>query len=257
MNMHRSPFAGRNLEYYSEDPFISARMGAAETGAAQSLGLYPYIKHFVVNDQEKYRNSRIVTWVDEQTLREIYPKPFEVTVKEAHPTAVMSGYNYLGGVWTCGDPALLQNVLRGEWGFRGMVISDYFGDYGYMNADWAISGGTDMMLSTLGRFGATPTSQTPQQVVNMRQASKNILYTVANSNAFYSDQERLDKLAPVNGEITELAGFQRFAIDNGYQPWELFSYIVNAVIAALLVTLAVVKIRKYRKLFPKPGGLTE
>ncbi|MDN5559134.1 MAG: glycoside hydrolase family 3 C-terminal domain-containing protein [Ruaniaceae bacterium] len=255
MNMHRSPFGGRNFEYYSEDALISAAMAAGETSGAQEQGLYVYIKHFVANDQEKYRNSRLVTWVDEQTLREIYMKPFEAAVKDGGATAVMSAYNYIGGVWAGGDSRLLNSVLRDEWGFQGMVITDYFGDYGYMNADWAIANGGDMMLSTLGMFGASATNTDDASQVNfMRTATHNILFTVANSNAMFTDAERLEMLAPIGGEINELGAFTMFANGLDLEPWNLILYIGNVVLGLLLVTLAVFKVRKYHALFPRQEG---
>ncbi|WP_454050115.1 glycoside hydrolase family 3 protein [Cellulomonas sp. Marseille-Q8402] len=250
MNLHRSPFAGRNFEYYSEDPVLSGVMAAAEVSGAEENGLYAYVKHFVLNDQETYRNSRLMTWADEQTLREIYLKPFEDAVKDGGATAVMSAYNYIGGQWAGGSPELLDTVLREEWGFDGMVITDYFGDYGYMDADQAVANGNDLMLSTLGMFGAAPTrTEEASDVVHLRAAVKNILYTVANSNAMFTDAERTQRLAPVGGEISELSGFHRLAFDLGLQSWALAAYLVDVVIGLLLLTLVVVKLRKYRRLF--------
>jgi len=152
MNMHRSVFGGRDFEYYSEDSVLSAKMAAAEVEGAVQSGMYPYIKHFALNEQETNRNALLCTWITEQAMREIYLKPFEEAVK-SYPDgkiAVMSSYNFIGTEWAGGCAALLKDVLREEWGFKGMVISDYFGNYGYMDADRAVRGGTDMMLGTAG-----------------------------------------------------------------------------------------------------------
>ena len=147
INIHRSAFSGRNFEYYSEDPVISGKMAAEEVRGAQENGLYAYIKHFALNDQEEQRLGLLCTWANEQTIRQTYLKPFEDAVKLGGATAVMSSFNYIGNEWAGGCSALLNDVLRGEWGFRGMVLTDYFGGYGYMDADKAIRNGNDIMLS--------------------------------------------------------------------------------------------------------------
>lgn len=183
LNMHRTPFGGRNFEYYSEDAFLSGKMGASVVNGVRSRGMYSYIKHFALNDQEINRHS-VFTWADEQTAREIYLKPFEYTVKANSdgPLAVMSSYNYLGTVWAGACPELLNGILREEWGFRGMVLTDYFNQF-YMDADKAVRGGNDLMLCSTGGQHAVITDDSATSVTAMRQASKNILYTVANSLA--------------------------------------------------------------------------
>ncbi len=130
----------------------------------------------------------------------------------------MSSFNYIGGVWAGGSSELLNTVLRDEWGFRGMVITDYFGNYGYLSADRAIANGNDLMLSTPGRFGAMPEREDAVAVQHMRQASKNILYTVAHSNSLYTDAERNEKLAQIGGEYSGFSGFQKFALDRDLHP---------------------------------------
>lgn len=250
MNLHRSPFGGRNFEYQSEDGLLAGKIVAAQVAGAQGQGLYTYVKHFVLNEQETFRNSRLLTWADEQTMRELYFKPFELSVKDGGTTAVMSSFNYIGGVWAGGSSELLNTVLRDEWGFKGMVITDYFGDYGYLSADQAIANGNDLMLSTLGRFGAMPERDDAIAVQHMRQASKNILYTVAHSNSLYTDAERNEKLAEIGGEYSGFSGFQKFALDRDLHPWEVVAWIINGAIALLLIGLAIAKVRKYRRLFP-------
>ena len=185
MNIHRSAFGGRDFEYYSEDSKLSAEMAKAEVEGIVNAGMYPFIKHFVLNEQEINRNAFLTTWSNEQAMREIYFKPFEDTIK-AYPDgkiAVMSSYNFLGTEWAGSCTQLLNDVLRGEWGYKGMVISDYFGNYGYMDADRAVRGGTDMMLGTAGN-DAIMTDLSATSVIAMRKAVKNILYTTVNSSAY-------------------------------------------------------------------------
>jgi beta-glucosidase len=250
MNIHRSSFAGRNFEYYSEDGFLSGKMGAAETAGAKEMGLYGYIKHFALNEQEKNRNSKLYTWSNEQAIREIYLKPFELSVKEGGAIAVMSSFNYIGPVWAGGCSELLNTVLRGEWAFRGMVITDYFGLYGYMDADQAIANGNDLMLSTLGAFGATLNeSDSPLGKTFMRTACKNILYTVANSNAVYTVDQKNEMLRKIGGHVTGMSGFAKAAYGLGLQSWKLAAIIINFITLLLLVVLVVFKLRKYKKLF--------
>ena len=178
MNTHRSAFAGRNFEYYSEDGVLGGKMAASAILGAQEHGVYAYMKHFALNDQETNRDVMLCTWSNEQAIREIYLKPFEIAVKEGGCQAVMSSFNYIGTVWAGACDELLNNVLRDEWGFQGFVLTDYFGNSTYMDADQAIRGGTDCMLvayDTATNHVTDTTSAT--SVLAMRQACKNILYT--------------------------------------------------------------------------------
>lgn len=179
VNIHRTPFAGRNFEYYSEDAFLSGKMGASVVLGSKSKGVYSYVKHFALNDQEDNR-SGVATWSNEQAIREIYLKAFEIPVKEGETTAIMSSFNRIGTVWAGGNYDLLTTVLREEWGFDGMVITDYFMG-GYMNQDQALRAGNDLMLSTMGAEPSKETTETNTGKQAMRQATKNILYTVVNS----------------------------------------------------------------------------
>ena len=191
MNMHRSAFAGRNFEYYSEDGFLSGMMAASVVQGAAEHGVYSYIKHFAMNDFETDRWYKDSVWANEQSIREIYLKPFELAVKKGGATAVMSSYNYIGTVWAGACAPMLQNVLRGEWGFRGMVITDYFlAAGGAMNSDQAIRGGSDLMLTNIDA-GTNNLKDTTSAtgVLAMRNASHNILYTVVNSRAYASDNQ--------------------------------------------------------------------
>ncbi|MEQ2442979.1 glycoside hydrolase family 3 N-terminal domain-containing protein [Pseudoflavonifractor sp. CLA-AP-H29] len=235
MNIHRSPFGGRNFEYYSEDPFLSGVMGAATVSGAGSKGVYCTIKHFAVNDQETNRvNNGVSSWVNEQAMREIYLKPFEYTVKNAAQTvnyisdelgtmsqqemagctAVMSSYNRLGATWAGGSEALMQTVLRDEWGFEGLAITD-FDLYEYMYPDQAIAAGTDLILSTDAMKGLEDTSS-PTALNNLRESCHDILYTVVHSNA-------MNGIVP--GTIISYTA----------APWETGLMIADVVVAVLLV----------------------
>ena len=185
MNIHRTAFAGRNFEYYSEDGVLSGAMASNAVAGAKEHGVYSYMKHFALNDQEGNRLDKLCTWSNEQAIREIYLKPFEMCVKDSGCEAVMSSFNYIGNRWAGGSASLCKTVLRDEWGFVGFVESDYFGVYGYMNADQAIRNGTDLMLVAYQtetnnvRFRETNGAQQA-----MREACHNILYVTVNSRAY-------------------------------------------------------------------------
>jgi beta-glucosidase len=225
MNMHRSAFAGRNFEYYSEDPVLSAAMAEAECEGVYEYNLYPFIKHFALNDQETNRNGMLCTWTTEQAMREIYLKPFEKCIKESgdNPITVMSSYNYIGTTWAGACPELLKTVLREEWGFEGMVLTDYFGNYGYMDADKAVRGGSDMMLATAGNDAIMTDTTSATSVQAMRQACKNIMYTMVNSYTY----ENYDP--------------------NAVSGWVKVFYGVDAVIVILLIAAEAVLVMNYRK----------
>ncbi len=185
MNIHRTAFAGRNFEYYSEDAVLSGSMAANATIGAEEYGVYAYIKHFALNDQEANRCSMLCTWTTEQAMRENYLRAFEIAVKEGGAKAVMSSFNYVGNRWSGGTSELCNTVLRDEWGFQGMVLTDYFGVYGYMSADQAIRNGTDFCLVA---YSTSTSSVLFQETAGaqqaMRTAAHNILYVVVNSRAY-------------------------------------------------------------------------
>lgn len=180
-NIHRTAFGGRNWEYYSEDGLISGKMAAAVIRGCKSKGVYCYMKHFAVNDQETNRDSNgLITWLNEQSMREIYLRPFEIAVKEGGTTAIMSSFNRIGTVWAGGNYELLTGVLRNEWGFKGTVIDDY-GLTSYINQEQVIRAGGDLMLIQ-GTKMPEYENASPTQLACLRNATKHILYTVANSN---------------------------------------------------------------------------
>ncbi|MGT2951084.1 beta-glucosidase [Streptococcus cuniculi] len=182
VNIHRSPFSGRNFEYYSEDPVVSGKMASALVKKALENGVYTFTKHFALNDQEDNREG-VATWSNEQAIREVYLKAFEIPVKEGGATAIMSSFNRIGTLWAGGNGDLLNTVLRDEWGFRGMVITDFDGQ-NYMSPDQAIRNGGDLMLTPVGDDPTALSTGTKEGVAALRQASKNILYTIAHSAAF-------------------------------------------------------------------------
>lgn len=180
VNIHRTPYSGRNFEYYSEDALLSGKLGAAMVRGYASQGVYAYVKHFALNDQESNRLS-ISVWSNEQAMRELYLKAFEVVVKEGRTTAMMSSYSYLGSTWAGASRALLTDVLRDEWGFQGTVVTDSaMGNTSWMDINLALRAGGDMMLCLMG-VNLDSSTNTAQQ--EMRRACHNILYTQANSAA--------------------------------------------------------------------------
>lgn len=186
MNTHRSAFAGRNFEYFSEDGVLAGYLAAAEINGASTKGVYPYIKHFAVNDQETNRCAVLLTYASEQAIREIYLKPFERCVKDytGKSLAAMSSFNFIGTEPSCSNPNLLNTVLRDEWGFVGMVESDYNGSYGYMISDHCVRTGNDLMLAFGQAESNKFTDESATAVINMRESCKNILYTIGNSGYY-------------------------------------------------------------------------
>lgn len=194
MNTHRTAFNGRNFEYYSEDGVLAGYIASAEVNAAGEKGVYAYLKHFVVNDQEINRCTLQQIHLTEQTLREIYLKPFEICVKnydfDSNPLAIMSSFTLIGPKWTGANSELLNGVLRGEWGFQGMVLTDWFGSYGYQVTMDSVLNGNDIMLG-FGRNVRTNIENldSPTMVKALRQAAKNIMFTVVRSGNYTMEQD--------------------------------------------------------------------
>lgn len=210
LNIHRSAFSGRNFEYYSEDPVLSGLMVSAEVNALSGNGIMCFTKHFALNDQETNRCAFLLTYASEQAIREIYLKPYEILTKnfEGIAQAMMSSFNWIGTTPACAYGPMLNNVLRDEWGFRGMVLTDYDGSYGSMITDNVVRNGGDLKLgfyTTGGSLGglnvntSAMTDESPTIVLAMRQACKNIMFSVVNSNAYAGDVDlnamsNMDKL---------------------------------------------------------------
>lgn len=227
VNIHRSPMGGRNFEYFSEDPLISGKMAAAIIRGCSSQDLITTIKHFALNDQESHRNG-IFTWADEQTMREIYLKAFEIAIKESDCAGVMSGYDRIGTKWCGANSALLNDLLREEWGFDGYVISDYDSNFfgqGYMNPAIAVYNGNDLMLAGIWFLNAASHRIEIKEAYRkdpigfgnaLRLACKNILIMKMKTKAFL-EPERVydDSLA---GSLVKV------------QDWHFeFPYVFNSV----------------------------
>lgn len=225
-NLHRSSFSGRNPEYYSEDSYLSGVMCANMVEGALSRGLYVYVKHFAFNDQEANRTNKENCWMSEQTAREIYLKPFELAVKDGGATGLMASYMWFEGKWCGGDYNLMTTVVRDEWGFTGMVVTDnYCGTW--MNPTKAIMAGTDLILSNASREVDADVAQTDEGISAMKQSCKNILFTIADA-----------------------AGKREIAARAGFDWWRL-TYISTQIIfygcAALFAVIAYIKYRKWLK----------
>lgn len=218
MNIHRSAFTGRNFEYYSEDGVLSGKIALNTINGLSTKGVYPYIKHFVMNDQETNRCTMLLTYSDEQAIREIYLKPFEICVKnfQGQSLAVMSSFNFIGDRWTGANPNLLNNVLRDEWGFRGMVLTDWNGSYGYQNTDDCVRNGNDAMLGFASKESNKITNTSSATLVKaMRQACKNILYTTVNSGNYTvpdPDAGKMSNMTKLFLEIDVASGIVLIAV---------------------------------------------
>ncbi|AIZ15356.1 glycoside hydrolase family 3 N-terminal domain-containing protein [Bifidobacterium catenulatum] len=221
MNIHRGAFSGRTFEYFSEDSLLSGVMASNEIAGAKEKGVYSFMKHFALNDQETNRTNMVCTWADEQAIREIYLKPFEMSVKEGGAQAVMSSFNYIGYTYAGASNNLLNTVLRDEWGFKGFVLTDYFGGYGYQNADQEIRNGNDSMLATT-KITNHITDKSATSVKAMRTAAHNILYTAANSWQYADGEPKVD--TPI---------------------WKTAMYVAWGVTAVLVIALEALTIKRY------------
>ena len=224
VNLHRSPFAGRNFEYFSEDPTLSGDLSGEQVLGAADRGVYAFIKHFALNEQETQRNGQLCTWANEQSIRELYLKPFETVIKaDGDAQAVMGSFNYIGNTYSSAHTGLNQTVLRGEWGFEGFVETDYFSgsNYSYQTADQAIRGGTDAMLATTETTNHI-TDHSATSVKAMRAATHNILYTAVNSWR-YADGEPAN---PMPG-------------------WKVTMIVVDVVLGVTLVGLETLAIKRF------------
>ena len=221
MNIHRSAFSGRTFEYFSEDSLLSGVMASNEIAGAKEKGVYSFMKHFALNDQETNRINMVCTWADEQAIREIYLKPFEMSVKEGGAQAVMSSFNYIGYTYAGASNNLLNTVLRDEWGFKGFVLTDYFGGYGYQNADQEIRNGNDSMLATT-KITNHITDKSATSVKAMRTAAHNILYTAANSWQYADGEPKV--ATPI---------------------WKTAMYVAWGVTAVLVIALEALAIKRY------------
>ena len=224
MNTHRTAFGARNYEYFSEDGVLAGNMGAKAVEGARKYGVYSYIKHFALYEG----NAKMVSvWSNEQAIREIYLKPFEISVKQGGANAVMVSWSFLGDKWTGECSNLMNTVLRDEWGFRGMALTDFFRNngHGFMNADAALANGVDAMLSTFnGEENNVANPEHPTSVLQMRNACKNVMYTVVSSWAYDGEHE-----------------------ETGMENWKKAGIGIDIVVALLAVGMEVLIIKGYKK----------
>ena len=224
MNTHRTAFGARNYEYFSEDGVLAGNMGAKAVEGARNYGVYSYIKHFALYEG----NAKMVSvWSNEQAIREIYLKPFEISVKQGGANAVMVSWSFLGDKWTGESSNLMNTVLRDEWGFRGMALTDFFRNngHGFMNADAALANGVDAMLSTFnGEENNVANPEHPTAVLQMRNACKNVMYTVVSSWAYDGEHE-----------------------ETGMENWKKAGIGIDIVIALFMAGMEVLVIRGYKK----------
>ena len=224
MNTHRTAFGARNYEYFSEDGVLAGNMGAKAVEGARKYGVYSYIKHFALYEG----NAKMVSvWSNEQAIREIYLKPFEISVKQGEANAVMVSWSFLGDKWTGECSNLMNTVLREEWGFRGMALTDFFRNngHGFMNADAALANGVDVMLSTFnGEENNVANPEHPTSVLQMRNACKNVMYTVVSSWAYDGEHE-----------------------ETGMENWKKAGIGIDIVIALFMAGMEVLVIRGYKK----------
>ena len=224
MNTHRTAFGARNYEYFSEDGVLAGNMGANAVEGARKYGVYSYIKHFALYEG----NAKMVSvWSNEQAIREIYLKPFEISVKQGGANAVMVSWSFLGDKWTGESSNLMNTVLRDEWGFRGMALTDFFRNngHGFMNADAALANGVDAMLSTFnGEENNVANPEHPTAVLQMRNACKNVMYTVVSSWAYDGEHE-----------------------ETGMENWKKAGIGIDIVMALFMAGMEVLVIRGYKK----------
>ena len=224
MNTHRTAFGARNYEYFSEDGVLAGNMGAKAVEGARKYGVYSYIKHFALYEG----NAKMVSvWSNEQAIREIYLKPFEISVKQGGANAVMVSWSFLGDKWTGESSNLMNTVLRDEWGFRGMALTDFFRNngHGFMNADAALANGVDAMLSTFnGEENNVANPEHPTAVLQMRNACKNVMYTVVSSWAYDGEHE-----------------------ETGMENWKKAGIGIDIVIALFMAGMEVLVIKGYKK----------
>lgn len=229
-NLHRSPFGSRNYEYFSEDRVVTGKLAANEILGAKTNGLYMLLKHFVC-DEMGYNPRNTTTWLTEQSLREEYARPFEIAVKEGGANAIMTSFNDLGNIYVGHNYALCTTMLRDEWGFKGMVVTDYYINNGNMYASKCVYAGNDMMLnpSTSFNSGKRLNTSDPIDMNCARQSVKNILYTYASTYEFALNNEPLDPSYKVDLVI----GANKTAESDIPQILTTLTIIIGAIMAAL------------------------
>jgi beta-glucosidase len=227
MNIHRSPYSGRNFEYFSEDGVISGQMGAAMVRGAQSKGVIVYVKHFALNDQETNRMGGAMM-ASEQAIRSIFLKPFEITVRDGGAIGMMAAMNRIGTRWVGAHSGLMTETLRNEWGFQGMVITDQasFSVFGYEDMRMGLEAGTDLWLnSDAALWKLSAAEMTPTVQAGIRRAAHNVVYAIVNSNAMngISAGARIESVTP---------------------PWRWALYAADVVLGACALALLALTTRR-------------
>ena len=257
VNMHRTAFSGRNSEYYSEDPFIGGHIASLECEGVASRGMYVFVKHYAINDQEDHRGDRegqysIATFLNEQAAREIYLKPFEMCVKSdkvemnyakdngdgtysnatteiPSVTGIMTSFNRVGYTWAGGNYNMITGLLRNEWGFHGFIITDNANTGVFMDAGQMIQAGADGKLTNLPTGARYTFNKNDVSDYHYgREAVHNILYTIANSKAMNGGMPGSRYLAKV-------------------EPYQKVIYAVDGVCGGLIAVLVILTIFRFRK----------
>lgn len=222
VNTHRIALGARNYEYFSEDGLLAGIISAEAIKGAASEGVYSFAKHFALYD---FNGKMVSVWADEQAIREIYLKPFELSVKKGNTKGIMISWSYIGNKWAGEWSELNNKVLREEWGFQGFTVTDYFRNngHGFMNADLALANGVDAMLSTFeGGPNNISDPSAPTSILQLRHASKNIMFTVVNSWVYGEDGS--------NNEIPS---------------WKIVAFAVDGAVFLLVAGLVLMARRRY------------
>lgn len=229
VNLHRSPFGGRNYEYYSEDSYITGLTGAYVVRGSLNVGTFVYLKHLIVYEQETYRDG-MYTWLTEQNIRENYLKPFKMAIDIGGLTGIMTSYNRLGATWASGDASLIQGVLYDEWGYKGSILTDYSDHQEYMNMDQALRAGTTLWMdgyTNNGTYKYETSSNTFDKY--LRNATKRNIYTYLNAayELDYTNKNGDEQFSSVHSSSTPywpyvLAGFD-VLVAAGLGTWIYFA----------------------------------
>lgn len=253
VNLHREIMNGRNYEYYSEDGVLSGYYAAYFVKGAASNGLYCYVKHLALYDSSPYTAQRV--WITEQNFRENYLRPFEIAVKEGGANAIMVSFNKIGATWAGQNQALLNGILRDEWGFKGTIVTDYdAGDDSNMNLRNGIRAGLNLQLNPqygkAGRYGTLDSSNTTDMNL-ARSSAKSIIYTICNT--YYRAKTNTD-----SNEFTVTISNPK-AITKGFNWWVPVVVIINVIIFGLFIFSIIyffLPDRKKKVLASADGGAT-
>lgn len=238
-NIHRNPYAGRNAEYYSEDALLSGKFTAETVRGAKNAGLYCYIKHFVANDSESLREG-LYTFMTEQTFREIYLKPFEIAVKEGGANALMSSMNRIGATWVGASRALCTDLIKGEWGFNGSIVTDWVdtGHADYMPVYKGIWAGNSTWLNNADAqkmFSDSQYADNSVFVTLAQNVAHDVLWTLSDTNSVYSAYD------PDADTSLSSGGFKY------NHTWVVYIVLIEVVLAAGIGVMTFFLIRNIRR----------